>query len=381
VAGEGVSGGKHDRVLAGALHHSQQLRLVMATNREPVAPEAVQPAESHGPRLAWLTVFHVAIIALVVVMARLTREYTRPPAALDQLGELARTGSQVAGPGFGERHWLTAVVAMVGALLLMLPIAWAYVATRDRRRSDQSLVTTITLLPIAVAAILVIVRDSLAVAFSLAGIAGLVRFRNALDDPRDAMYVIVAIAVGLGAGVGALEAAAALSGLFNLVSVTLWKWNSAQPVIVDIALGEHPLPKGQSVLEAITSPRQPGRHPAPLAEWLEPTEAKPLMAGAEAAPRGEAPAGRNGVLRDGVLRVHAADDGATRREVEDVLGVYAKRWALESDDRGADGLPTLTYEVRLRKRARPADLLQALRARLEQRLAEYSAMDERVTPS
>ena len=63
---------------------------------------------------------------------------------------------------------------------------------------DISVVTTIVLLPIAVAAILVIVQDSLAVAFSLAGIAGLVRFRNALDDTRDAMYVVIAIAVGLG---------------------------------------------------------------------------------------------------------------------------------------------------------------------------------------
>src|SRR5688572_8595955 len=259
---------------------------------------------------------------------------------------------------------------MVGALLLMLPIAWAYVATRDRRRVDPSLVTTITLLPIAVAAILVIVRDSLAVAFSLAGIAGLVRFRNALDDARDAMYVIVAIAVGLGAGVGALEAAAALSGLFNLVSVTLWKWNSAQPVIVDIALGEHPLPEGKSVLQAITSPRPPERHPVPVAEWLEPTEARPLMAQGEVGTRQDALSGR-----DGILRVHAADDGATRRVVEEVLGTHAKRWALESDDRGADGLPTLTYEIRLRKRFRPADLLQTLRGRLGPKLAEYPPME------
>lgn len=60
------------------------------------------------------------------------------------------------------------------------------------------MVTTITLLPLAVAAILVIVQDSLAVAFSLAGIAGVVRFRNALKDTKDAMYVFGAIAVGLG---------------------------------------------------------------------------------------------------------------------------------------------------------------------------------------
>jgi Domain of unknown function (DUF4956) len=331
--------------------------------------ERTPEAGVRAPRLGWLIGFHVAVIALVVAIAQLTRESTSRPLAIDQLGELARSGAQLAGPAWGERHWLAAVVAMVGALLLMLPIAWAYVATRDRRRVDQSLVTTITLLPIAVAAILVIVRDSLAVAFSLAGIAGLVRFRNALDDARDAMYVIVAIAVGLGAGVGALEAAAALSGLFNLVSVTLWKWNSSQPAIVDIALGDQPLPKGRSVFGAMTAPRPAERHPAPVAEWLEPTEAKPLMGDGVVASGNLGPKGR-----DGILRVHAADDGATRKVVEEVLVDHAKRWALESDDRGADGLPTLTYEIRLKKRSRPADLLEALRARLGPRLTEYQAL-------
>jgi hypothetical protein len=156
------------------------------------------------------------------------------------------------------------------------------------------------------------------------------------------------------------------------VSVMLWKWNAAQPVIVDIALGEQTLPKGGSVLQAIRAPRPPERHPSPVAEWLEPAAAKPLMG-----PGRDAGSGAQ-MSRDGILRVHAADDGATRREVEEVLQEYAKRWALESDDRGADELPTLTYEIRLRKRYRPSELLQALRSRLGPRLAEYTAMEDRL---
>lgn len=345
----------------------------MSTNHEAEARASAEQSRMPRPRLTWLTLFHLAIIALVVAMARVTREHTAGFQLHDQLRELARSGAQVAphAVAWGERDWLASVVAMVGALLLMLPIAWAYVATRDRRKVDPSLVTTIVLLPIAVASILVIVRDSLAVAFSLAGIAGLVRFRNALDDARDAMYVIVAIAVGLGAGVGALEAAAALSGLFNLVAVALWKWNAAQPVIVDIALGEKAVPEGQSVLEAIASPRPPARHPAPVAEWFEPAAAEPLVGRTEAT--GLEPRTTNGTAkREGILRVHAADDPQTRREVEDVLEIHAKQWALETDDPGADGLPTLTYEIRLKKRFQPSDLLEALHGRLGPKLAEFT---------
>ncbi len=248
----------------------------------------------------------------------------------------------------------------------MLPVAWTYVATRAGKKLDHSVVTTIVLLPIAVAAILVIVQDSLAVAFSLAGIAGLVRFRNALDDTKDAMYVFVAIAVGLGAGVGTLEASAALSGLYNLVVVALWKWNTSQPVIADIALGEQQPPKGSSVLQVLLPGRDAERHPAPVAEWFEPGMTMPLADGSETTAAGRPD------KREGILRVHAADDIPTRRAIEEVLHVHAKRWTLESDDPGPDALPTLTYQVRLRKRFDPQALLDGLRRRLAPELSQYN---------
>jgi hypothetical protein len=245
----------------------------------------------------------------------------------------------------------------------MLPVAWAYVATRMRRDMDASVVTTIVLLPIAVAAILVIVQDSLAVAFSLAGIAGLVRFRNALDDTRDAMYVVIAIAVGLGAGVGTLEASAALTGLYTLGVVSLWKWNTSQPVIADIALGERSVPDGKTVLEALT--KEGERHPKPAAEWFEPERTVPLD---DHAPKAQP----NADKREGILRVHAADDIPTRRLIEEVLESHTKRWELETDDPGPDKLPTLTYSIRLKKRSPPDALLRALRERLGPQLTEYT---------
>jgi len=75
---------------------------------------------------------------------------------------------------------------------------WLVTHIDDKKKYDRSVVQTLLILPIAVAATLVIVQDSLAVAFSLAGIATAVRFRNALEDTKDAVYIFVAIAVGLG---------------------------------------------------------------------------------------------------------------------------------------------------------------------------------------
>jgi Domain of unknown function (DUF4956) len=329
-------------------------------------------ADAPRPRLGWLALFQAAIIAITIAMSRFARHYTGEGTLEDRLQRLRESPLQggVQAMAWDDRGWLTALVAMLGALLLMLPIAWVYVATRERKKIDHSVVGTITLLPIAVAAILVIVQDSLAVAFSLAGIAGLVRFRSALDDTKDAMYVFVAIAVGLGAGVGTMEAAATLAGLYNLVAVALWWWNAEPPPIAEIALGEQQVPQGQSLLDALLPFRHRDRHPEPVAEWLKPEETIPLAHGSGGDHDGDDGGGPG--KRDGILRVHAAADVATRRAVEQVLEECTKRWALDSDGRGENGLPTLTYQVRLKKRCESAELLAKLQDRLGPELAQYT---------
>jgi hypothetical protein len=61
-----------------------------------------------------------------------------------------------------------------------------------------------------------------ALAFSLAGIVAAVRFRTTLDDTKDAVYIFLAIGVGLASGIQAVGVAVALSVVFNLVVLTLW---------------------------------------------------------------------------------------------------------------------------------------------------------------
>src|SRR5690349_2054767 len=329
----------------------------------PVASTPASRDSAPRPRIVWLLLFQALIITLVVLMARETRALTGAPMLEEQLDTLAE-GSPGGTSPWGGRGWLVALVAMSGALLLMLPVAWAYVATRLQKKVDSSVVTTIVVLPIAVAAILVIVQDGLAVAFSLAGIAGMVRFRNALDDTRDAMYVVISIAVGLGAGVGTLEASAALTGLYVVSVVALWKWHTSDPVIADIALGKLSLPEGQNVFEALSGDRRPPR--AVEAEWYGAQQAVSLA--------DHRPAKSEPDRRDGLLRLQAADDVPTRRSVEEVLETQTKRWALQGGGVNQDGRPELTYAVRLKKRIPPETLLEALRERLGEQVAEYTPM-------
>ena len=114
-------------------------------------------------------------------------------------------------------------IASLGAAILIIPVSWVYFITSRDKEVDQSFAQTIIIMPIVVTGISMIVMDSLALAFSLAGIVAAVRFRFTLDQPSHAMYIFVAISVGLGAGIGALGVATVISAAFVYATLIIWK--------------------------------------------------------------------------------------------------------------------------------------------------------------
>lgn len=120
----------------------------------------------------------------------------------------------------GSILWL--ISALIGSVLTVFPTTWTYMAIRVRDQYDQSIVGTMIVLPIAVTSIVIIVNQSIALAFGLAGIVGGVRFRNTLKSSGDSIYILTAIAIGLAAGIGALEIAIIMSIIFNYCVVFLW---------------------------------------------------------------------------------------------------------------------------------------------------------------
>ncbi len=128
-----------------------------------------------------------------------------------------------------ERNLLTGIapirlmLASIGAMILTVPISWSYFITSRARRIDQSFLQTIMVLPLLVTGIAMIVLNSIALAFSLAGVVAAVRFRFSLDQPSDAMYIFVAIGIGLGSGIGALGIAYVISLTFVLATLVIWK--------------------------------------------------------------------------------------------------------------------------------------------------------------
>ena len=124
---------------------------------------------------------------------------------------------------FSPTGALRLALASLGSAILIIPVSWVYFITSRNKKLDQSFVQTIIILPIVVTGISMIVMNSLPLAFSLAGIVAAVRFRFSLDQPADAMYIFVALSVGLASGIGALSIALVISMAFVYATMTIWR--------------------------------------------------------------------------------------------------------------------------------------------------------------
>ncbi len=124
---------------------------------------------------------------------------------------------------FAPSSPLRLAFASTGAAMMIIPVSWIYFITSRTKDVDQSFVQTIIIMPIVVTGISTIVMNSIPLAFSLAGIVAAVRFRFTLDQPSHAMYIFVAISIGLAAGIGALGVAAVISAAFVYSTLIIWK--------------------------------------------------------------------------------------------------------------------------------------------------------------
>jgi hypothetical protein len=124
---------------------------------------------------------------------------------------------------FDSFIWL--LTAILGAVLLMVPVSWTYISIRAQTQMDQSLLQSMIVLPIAVTGIVLVVHNSLALAFSLTGVVAAVRYRTTLKSTADSLFIFMAVAVGLSAGIGMLVIAAVMTFIFCYTFLWLWKLN------------------------------------------------------------------------------------------------------------------------------------------------------------
>jgi uncharacterized membrane protein YhiD involved in acid resistance len=129
--------------------------------------------------------------------------------------------------------WPDGLTAGVREALLRLPLAallGTLLALRPKRRGtprrQPEVVETQIILSVVGAIIMLVVGSSLARAFGIVGVASLIRYRSKIDDPKDAVVMLAALAVGLASGVG-LYGLGVLSTA--MLVVALWIIESFEP--------------------------------------------------------------------------------------------------------------------------------------------------------
>ena len=98
-------------------------------------------------------------------------------------------------------------VAIALTLLIMVPIVWVYRASQigvTSKKKDATVLETLVVLPVIITGIVLIIQNSIALAFGLAGIVAGVQYRNRLALSVDAAYLFAAIAIGLASGIEAV---------------------------------------------------------------------------------------------------------------------------------------------------------------------------------
>jgi hypothetical protein len=234
---------------------------------------------------------------------------------------------------------LATSVAMITAFASALPVAWIYTLTRRKKGYLQSIVQTYLILPVVVAGIVVLVKYSIALAFSLGGIVAAVRFRTTLDDSKDAAGIFVVTGIGMAAAV-APSVSWVISIGFNTLMLGLWYTDFGRPSALEGKTAERRMQKALAVAN------RTGMFVAKLDdEVLKSLSSEQLEAIADRAWRRRK---RNATEEqdtgereappafENLLRIHTTDVEATRRSCEPRFNGFFARWkymgSVQQDD-------------------------------------------------
>jgi len=343
--------------------------MTRSRRREPPPKlERRQSARPHEAGLARpllrLLLYYAAIVAVGAAIINLVpggHQIIAAPLeapAADQAASLITGRSSASGTPATAHLWtgvggrmLLALTTVLGALAIALPVAWVHMLTR-RLRYSPSLVHTMVILPIVVAGVVLVVKSSLALAFALAGIVAGVRFRQKLNEPKEAVYVLLSLGVGLAAGVQAMDVALAVSVAFNCVVLVIWRFDvgslESRGAVPLLAIGDTGLlPDGEAR-------RQVHQAALRIAHDMD---------------------------TDGLLLVYAEDADAARHGVEVALLGRAEEWRITQPTPADEGHARFEVVLRLDRKTDPMDLLTELEERWSAQVdaAEYIPFRRRIT--
>ena len=93
-----------------------------------------------------------------------------------------------------------AALNLLIGLVLSLLVAWYYEQYGQSLANRRKFAALLPVLTLTTALVITIVKSSLALSLGLVGALSIVRFRTAIKEPEELVFLFIAIAIGLGVG-------------------------------------------------------------------------------------------------------------------------------------------------------------------------------------
>lgn len=111
---------------------------------------------------------------------------------------------------------LEVVIKLLISLIIGIIVYLAYYCTSSRISYSSSFNISLVAMTVITTAIMAVITNNVALSLGMVGALSIIRFRTAIKDPRDAMFIFWCIMVGICCGVEAYAIAAVTSLLLFL---------------------------------------------------------------------------------------------------------------------------------------------------------------------
>ena len=111
---------------------------------------------------------------------------------------------------------------LIMSFILSIAVAKTYQLTYRGVSFSPAFMHTLVICAMVIGAVMLIIGSNIARAFSLVGALSIIRFRNAVKDPRDVAYIFLAMGVGMACGTGFYKIAIALTLITSVAAFILF---------------------------------------------------------------------------------------------------------------------------------------------------------------
>ncbi len=119
----------------------------------------------------------------------------------------------------------TLLMALLLAFMCGQMFAWIYMYTHSGLSYSRNFVSSLIIIPITVALVMMVLDNNLVTAFSLLAVFAIVRFRNILRDTLDTVYILSLIVVGMACGTQKFTTAIIGALIAGSVLIFIWFTN------------------------------------------------------------------------------------------------------------------------------------------------------------